>query len=41
MSTGASIGIDGLDVSVAGFGVSIGPRMAIKLPILEITCTIM
>ena len=43
LDTGASIGVDGVSASVAGFGISIGPKMGIKTPIIDatISCSVM
>lgn len=40
-NTGASIGIDGIEASILGFGMSIGPRMSIKTPVGDVSCVIM
>jgi hypothetical protein len=39
--TGASVGIDGVKLDVLGFGFSFGPKMSIKTPIADISCSIM
>ncbi|KAI5073987.1 hypothetical protein GOP47_0012000 [Adiantum capillus-veneris] len=39
--TGASIGLDGISASVLGFGVAIGPKTSIKVPVAEVSCSIM
>lgn len=41
VNTGASIGPDGVDASVLGFGFSIGPRVAVRIPIADVSCVVM
>jgi len=41
LDTGASIGVDGASIGVLGFGVSVGPKMAIKTPVADVSCSIM
>ena len=38
---GAGIGVDGVHASLAGFGFRVGPRMEIKTPIADVSCSIM
>jgi hypothetical protein len=38
---GAGIGVDGVHASLAGFGYRVGPRMEIKTPIADVSCSIM
>ena len=40
LDTGASVGVDGVGASVAGFGFNIGPKMQIKTPIVDVECNI-
>lgn len=40
VNTGASIGPDGAEISLLGFGVSVGPRMSLKTPIVDVSCII-
>jgi hypothetical protein len=40
-SSGISIGpLDGVDVSLLGFGFSIGPKLSLKLPVADVSCII-
>lgn len=41
VNSGLSLGVDGLEVAVLGFGFSVGPRMAVKLPIADVSCIVM
>jgi hypothetical protein len=38
---GAGIGVDGVHASLAGFGFRVGPRMEIKTPVVDVSCSIM
>lgn len=40
-NTGASIGVDGVSASVLGFGFSVGPQLAIRTPVADVSCSIM
>lgn len=39
--TGVSVGVDGVQASFLGFGVAIGPKMSIKTPIFDASCSVM
>ena len=41
LDTGASIGLDGVSASVAGFGFRVGPKMQIKTPVVDVSCNLM
>ena len=36
-NTGASVGLDGIQASALGFGVSIGPRMSVRTPVADVS----
>ena len=38
---GAGVGVDGVHASVAGFGFRFGPKMEIKTPVVDVSCSVM
>ncbi len=37
---GAGVGVDGVHASLAGFGFRVGPKMEIKTPVVDASCSI-
>ena len=40
-NTGASIGPDGVEASVLGFGASLGPQISVRTPVADASCVLM
>jgi hypothetical protein len=41
LDTSASLGIDGVQASLLGFGFRLGPRLSIQTPVLDASCNVM
>jgi len=40
LNTGASAGVDGVSANFLGFGFSVGPTMAVRTPVADVSCCI-
>jgi hypothetical protein len=41
VNTGVNVSANGLELSFLGFGLNLGPKLAVKLPVGELACTMM